>query len=154
MASWARRDFLRGLGKGSVFLAFLAQIGGAMRAFVPNVLYEPLKRFKVGPPENFAEGFNFVADRRLFIVREGGNFHAISAGCTHLGCTVQWKEGRREFDCPCHGSTFREDGTVMGGPAPGALPWYALGLSPDGYLEVDSAEEVDREYRFTPPKKV
>lgn len=154
MASWARRDFLRRFGKGSVFLAFLAQIGGAFRAFVPNVLYEPPKRFKVGRPENFAEGFNFLADRRLFIVRESNSFYVISAGCTHLGCTVQWRERAREFDCPCHGSTFRQDGTVLGGPAPSPLPWYALALSPDGYLEVDMAEEVSREYRFSPPKTV
>ncbi len=124
-----------------------------MRAFIPNVLYEPSKRFKVGKPENFAEGFTFVADRRLFVIREGPEFHVISANCTHLGCTVQWKDARREFDCPCHGSSFLQDGSVVGGPAPSALPWYALALSPDGYLEVDTATEVAQDYRFVPPTR-
>ena len=153
MASWGRRDFLRRVGEGSVFFAFLAQIGGAVRSFIPNVLYEPAKRFKVSKPENYAEGFNFLADRRLFVVREGGEFHAISAVCTHLGCTVQWKDDRKEFDCPCHGSRFHQDGSVIGGPAPQALDWYPLSLSPDGYLEVDTATLVTREFRFSPPKK-
>ena len=153
MPRWGRRDFLQRLGQGSVFFAFLAQIGGALRAFVPNVLYEPAKRFKVGRPESFPEGFNFLAERRLFVIRQGGEFYAISANCTHLGCTVQWKEGVRQFDCPCHGSHFREDGSVISGPAPQALAWYALALSPDGYLEVDTASEVSAEYRFTPPTR-
>ena len=153
MVDRARRSFLRLVGKGSVFFAFLAQIGGAVRAFIPNVLYEPLRRFKAGRPENYPQGFSFIPDRRVFIIREGGEFHVISAVCTHLGCTVQWREKRREFDCPCHGSRFRQDGSVASGPAPRALPWYPLSLSPDGYLEVDTAEEVSREYRFSPPKR-
>jgi len=65
---------------------------------------------------------------------------------------VQWKQDRREFDCPCHGSRFREDGTNFAGPAPRPLAWYATALSPDGYLEVDTQEEVARGFRFTPPK--
>jgi cytochrome b6-f complex iron-sulfur subunit len=153
MAKWGRRDFLQRLGEGSVFLAFVVQIGGALRAFIPNVLYEPEKRFKVGLPENFPEGFNFIAERRLFVVRQGGEFHAISADCPHLGCTVEWKEGVRQFDCPCHGSRFREDGSVIGGPSPQALAWYALTIAPDGHLEVDTASEVSSDYRFTPPKR-
>ncbi len=153
MGNWGRRDFLRRIGGGSVFFAFVAQIGGAVRAFIPNVLYEPAKRFKVNKPENFAEGFNFLADRRLFVIREGGEFHAISAVCTHLGCTVQWKDDLKEFDCPCHGSRFHHDGSVIGGPAPQGLAWYPLSLSPDGYLEVDTATQVTREFRFSPPKK-
>lgn len=153
MVDPARRGFLRLVSKASVFFAFLAQIGGAVRAFVPNVLYEPLKRFKTRRPESYPEGFNFIADRRVFVIREGGEFHVISAVCTHLGCTVQWKEERREFDCPCHGSRFGQDGSVTAGPAPGGLPWYALSLSPDGYLEVDTSEQVARDYRFSPPKR-
>jgi cytochrome b6-f complex iron-sulfur subunit len=149
----ARRGFLLTLTKGSLLFALLAQIAGAVRAFVPNVLYEPLKRFKTRKPQNYPEGLNFVPDRRVFIIREGGEFHAISAVCTHLGCTVQWKEERREFDCPCHGSRFGEDGSVIAGPAPTGLQWYPLSLSPDGYLEVDTAEEVKRDYRFSPPKR-
>lgn len=152
MVDRARRSVLRFLGQGSVFLAFLAQVGATVRAFIPNVLYEPPKRFKAGRPENYPQGFNFDPGRRLFIISEGREFHAISAVCSHLGCTVQWKEDRREFDCPCHGSTFRQDGSVIGGPAPTSLPWYPLSLSPDGYLEVDTATEVSQDYRFSPPK--
>jgi cytochrome b6-f complex iron-sulfur subunit len=145
-----RRGFLRLMGKGSVALAFLIQIAAAARAFVPNVLYEPSRRFKLRKPKDYPPGVTFNADRRLFVLREEDDFHVISSVCTHLGCTVQWRQDARRFDCPCHGSRFREDGTVISGPAPRPLEWYAVALSPDGYLEVDTAEQVARGFRFTP----
>jgi cytochrome b6-f complex iron-sulfur subunit len=137
-----RRRVLRILGKGSVVAAFLAQIGAAGRAFFPNVLYEPPSRFKLKRPGDYPDGVTFDAAKRLFVVRHGDVFHVISAICTHLGCTVQWKA--TEFDCPCHGSRFRPDGTVIGGPAPQPLPWWDTILSPDGFIEVDTAVEVAR----------
>lgn len=148
----ARRKLLRLAGKGSVFLAFLIQIAAAARAFVPNVLYEPSRRFKAKKPEDYPQGATFNADRRVFVFREEDRFRAVSAVCTHLGCTVQWKTEKREFACPCHGSWFREDGTVVSGPAPRPLPSYEVSLSPDGHLEIDSASVVTASFRFSPSK--
>ena len=147
-----RRGFLRLLGKGSVALAFLIQLAAAARAFVPNVLYEPLRRFKIRRPKDYPKGITFDSEQRLFIVRREDDFHVVSAVCTHLGCTVQWKQEKGEFACPCHGSRFREDGSVLGGPAPRPLAWHPVTLSPDGYLEVDTAETVAQGFQFTPPK--
>ena len=148
-----RRGMLRLLGKGSVFLAFLIQIAAAARAFVPNVLYEPPRKFKLRRPKEYPPGVTFDSDHRLFVIREENALSALSAVCTHLGCTVQWKPDKTEFACPCHGSRFHPDGTVFGGPAPRPLAWYALTASPDGYLEVDTAEEVAVGSRYTPPKE-
>jgi glycine/D-amino acid oxidase-like deaminating enzyme/nitrite reductase/ring-hydroxylating ferredoxin subunit len=53
---------------------------------------------------------------------EEGALHAVSARCTHLGCIVGWNPADRAWECPCHGSRFAADGTLMQGPATADLP--------------------------------
>jgi nitrite reductase/ring-hydroxylating ferredoxin subunit len=48
--------------------------------------------------------------------------HAVSASCSHQGCTVTWNNAERTWDCPCHGSIFDADGSVIHGPAVEPLP--------------------------------
>jgi len=56
--------------------------------------------------------------RRLAVFRDdAGGLHAVSARCTHMGCTVDWNDVDRTWDCPCHGSRFGLDGAVVRGPA-------------------------------------
>jgi Rieske Fe-S protein len=52
---------------------------------------------------------------------DGGALHERSAVCTHLGCIVGWNAAERSWDCPCHGSRFTPEGTVLNGPALGPL---------------------------------
>jgi Rieske Fe-S protein len=59
-----------------------------------------------------AEGETFAAYRA-----PGGELFAVSNVCTHVGCKVHWNSMEASWDCPCHGSRFRPDGTVIEGPA-------------------------------------
>ncbi len=60
--------------------------------------------------------------KKLAVYRDDdGGLHAMSAACTHLGCAVNWNPAERSWDCPCHGSRFSADGSVLHGPANTAL---------------------------------
>jgi len=57
-------------------------------------------------------------DEKIAVWRDdNGGLHALSASCMHKGCTVTWNNADRTWDCPCHGSMFEADGTVIHGPA-------------------------------------
>ena len=72
-------------------------------------------------PEKIAAGnwgLAKVEGHKAAVYREEtGKVHAVSPQCTHMGCYVSWNDGERTWDCPCHGSRYKEDGTVFHGPA-------------------------------------
>lgn len=48
---------------------------------------------------------------------ETGRLHAVSPTCPHAKCSVGWNSAEKSWDCPCHGSRFAPDGTLLTGPA-------------------------------------
>lgn len=161
----SRRSFLGKLTIGSLLLGLVGQGYAYLRSLLPNVLYEVPRRFKIGKPQELAEGEHFYDDQRVFVFKEKGTFHTVSAVCTHLGCTVKFvklakpktvvirgeeKTFEYEFHCPCHGSKFYGDGTNYAGPAPRPLDIYKIEIAPeDGQLVVDMSKPVDRDYRLS-----
>lgn len=75
------------------------------------------------------EGTVVRAGRRHVAVSraDDGTLHAVSAACTHLGCLVAWNTAERSWDCPCHGSRFTPEGSVIQGPAVDDLEPRSLG---------------------------
>ena len=136
-----RRTFLAlSLGWCSAAFALAASLAAAGRFLVPNVLYEPDRRFKALKPEDYSEGPTFLPNLRVFLFRKGNSFRAASAVCTHLGCTVNLAGDG--FHCPCHGSVFDKNGAVVSGPAPSSLAWFEVTVSRDGHLVLDTAQQV------------
>jgi len=37
--------------------------------------------------------------------------------CPHMGCALKYNQAEHSWDCPCHGSRFEEDGTLLDNPA-------------------------------------
>jgi Rieske Fe-S protein len=84
----------------------------------------------------------------FFLVADAGGIYAVTAICTHKGCTV-YAQGEDGFHCPCHDSEYDRSGTVTQGPAQRALRHLAVRESaPGGALEVDVGKEVAPDERF------
>lgn len=143
----SRRSVLSLASMGSFFAALGTAIAGILRLPNPAVLPGPVRRFKLGAPDEFSVGSDTVfADQGLVLFRDNDGFYAVSAICTHLGCTVaRSKEG---FACPCHGSKFDNAGRVVAGPAPRPLPWLELARAADGQLIVNADNEVPEGTRY------
>lgn len=59
-----------------------------------------------------------VQGERLGVYREpDGTVHAIRPRCPHLGCELSWNPDETSWDCPCHGSRFHFDGSLLDNPA-------------------------------------
>ena len=132
----------------------MTSIGIGSLAFVrfmyPRVLFEPPTQFSLGAPQNY--GVNAVSNKwikalRFWLVRYDDRFVALSATCTHLGCTPAYLATEDKFKCPCHGSGFRGFrigwsalGANFEGPAPRPLERFKLSLGPTGEIMVDTAK--------------
>ncbi|HWS98496.1 MAG TPA: Rieske (2Fe-2S) protein [Candidatus Methylomirabilis sp.] len=137
----SRRSFLSIAAIGSFFAAIGTAVAGILRLPNPAVLPGPVRRFKLGPPEQFLAGSETpFPDNNLVLFRDDDGFYAISTTCTHLGCTVA--RSAEGFACPCHGSRFDPQGNVVGGPAPRPLPWLEVSRAADGELIVHADIEI------------
>jgi cytochrome b6-f complex iron-sulfur subunit len=138
-----RRGFLNGITTTALGIAAVGASILTVRYLSPNALFEPPTSFRIGAPDSYpVNSVTYLADQEVYIVRTALGFVAESAICTHLGCITQWKPELGLISCPCHGSRFNKDGTVAHGPAPRALPHFAVRLLADGDLLVDKLDTV------------
>lgn len=128
-----RRDFLGLASLWAAGSAVLFATVGMLRLPKAAVLSSPSRKFRVSLPESLAPGEAFVPPgRSVALFRDPEGVWAVSLVCTHLGCIV--KGGVDGFECPCHGSRFRLDGSVTKGPAPTSLPWRKVTGSGGTYV--------------------
>lgn len=86
----------------------------------------PLAELPIGGFKTFTYGA-----APAIVIRTPESIRAFSLICTHLGCTVQWQEGKKEFYCPCHDGRFDEFGEVIAGPPPVPLENYTVQVNND-----------------------
>ncbi|MFC1491293.1 ubiquinol-cytochrome c reductase iron-sulfur subunit [Nitrospinota bacterium] len=143
-----RRRFMSWTAWFSVLGSLGVALVGFLRFLFPRVLFEPLTNFKAGPPSDYAIGSvdtRYVNAQRVWIIREENGFYALSAICTHLGCTPKWLPSENKFKCPCHGSGFWKSGINFEGPAPRPLERFKIVLAEDGHILVDKSKVFRQE---------
>jgi Rieske Fe-S protein len=123
-------------------------LGGGVLASLASFLY-PVLRFFVPPAvvdlggdevvaaksiemkPNSGKIFRFGSRPGLLIMNSDGTYRALSATCTHLGCTVQYRPDLREIWCACHNGTYDLEGRVVSGPPPKPLEEMAVKIRGD-----------------------
>ena len=140
---WAWAASLAGLfGQGGMALFQFFKPRAEAGGFGTEIVAGRVDEFKPGTISHVTKG-------RFYISRlEDGSVLALWHRCTHLGCTVPWREDEGQFNCPCHSSLFNRQGEVTGGPAPRPLDIFPVSLK-DGNLVVDTRHPISRE-RFDP----
>jgi glycine/D-amino acid oxidase-like deaminating enzyme/nitrite reductase/ring-hydroxylating ferredoxin subunit len=76
-------------------------------------------RFRSTENLEFGEGRVVAHGGKLVAMSKAldGTLRSVDARCTHLGCIVRHNPAEQTWDCPCHGSRFSLDGSVIDGPA-------------------------------------
>lgn len=97
--------------------------GSAGRVLVGSVKDLGLGQAKVLP----------VNDKPVIVVNTAqGGVKAFSAICTHLGCVVEWNQGKQVILCPCHDGRFNPTtGAVISGPPPSPLAAIRVAIEGD-----------------------
>jgi cytochrome b6-f complex iron-sulfur subunit len=113
-------------------------LGGSMIASIISFLY-PVLRYLVPPPlaelgadevvackigdlrPNTSKIFRFGTRPGLLLLTADGQYRALSAVCTHLGCTVQYRGDTRQVWCACHNGLYDLSGRNISGPPPRPL---------------------------------
>ncbi len=142
----SRNEFLGLAWIASVF----ALVGQASVAFIQ--FFQPqIKEGDFGGKVNAGKVAEFNAGSvshiqkgRFFISHlEGEGLLAIWHRCTHLGCTVPYREDEARFNCPCHSSIFNNKGEVLSGPAPRPLDIFPIEIVDDDVI-VDTGNAITR----------
>jgi cytochrome b6-f complex iron-sulfur subunit len=123
-------------------------LGGGIVASLGSFLY-PVLRYLVPPAEtnlgvdsvvaatvnelrpNSAKIFRFGSRPALLIRTAEGEYQAMSATCTHLSCTVQYRKDTQQVWCACHNGIYDLNGKNLSGPPPRPLEKYQVHIQGD-----------------------
>ena len=141
-----RRHFLQ---RSALFLATASGAVAAasyFRQFFPRIAGEK-RRITLRDSSHFpVDTYTYLEEHNLFVYKDHEGIRAVSAICTHLGCTIErTTEG---FECPCHGSCYNNSGEVLSGPAPRDLAWFRVNKTSDGKVVIDPGETVAADEKF------
>jgi Rieske Fe-S protein len=121
---------------GGLLASFVSFIYPVLRYLVPPAVVDlggdevvAAKLTELKP--NSAKIFRFGSHPGLLIMESNGTYRALSATCTHLGCTVQYRTDLREVWCACHNGIYDLNGRNLSGPPPRPLDVFDVHVRGD-----------------------
>jgi Rieske Fe-S protein len=120
------------LGSG-IFATFASFLYPVFRYLVPPTVVDlggdDVVAARVGEMKpNTGKIFRFGSKPGLLILTADGTYRALSATCTHLGCTVQYRGDLHEIWCACHNGMYDLNGRNVSGPPPRPLDAFDVHL--------------------------
>ena len=116
MKKLSRRDFLKLATNSLLGLSGVLGVGGLIRFLSYEMDPAPPSQYDLGSAGDYPpRSRTLLMQIPAVLIHNNDGYLAFSLVCTHLGCTVEQKEG--EFECPCHGSKYDNKGYVTRGPA-------------------------------------
>ena len=134
-----KRDFLKIALLGSVS-AWLISVLYPVIAYLkpPKQAEVVVKSVKAGKIADFANDtgtiIKFGSKPVLLIRNTKGEFKALSATCTHLDCTVQYRSDFGLIWCACHNGKYDLNGRNVSGPPPRPLDVYEVTFQGDDVM--------------------
>ncbi len=132
----ARRRFMEFLLGGGLVASAIAFIYPVLRYLIPppsaDLGSSTVVAGRVGELKpNSGKIFAFGSRPALLIRTADGDYRAMSATCTHLNCTVQYRDDLREVWCACHNGFYDLNGRNIAGPPPRPLQAYDVHVRGD-----------------------
>ena len=128
-----RRGFIK---KGLSWLAYILGTAALAYPVFSFINFRKIrKKTVVFYPDEQLAAANFKEG--VYLIRKGTDFNALSARCTHLGCTLNFDAVSQQFKCPCHGSLFAISGKRISGPAKKNLISIPVKTVANGDMEVE-----------------
>lgn len=126
-----RRRFVEVFLGGGLLASFLSFVYPVLRYLIPPVVADlggdeivAAKLAELKP--NTGKIFRFGSRPGLLIMNSDGTYRALSATCTHLGCTVQYRSDLRQIWCACHNGIYDLNGRNVSGPPPRPLDVFEV----------------------------
>jgi len=134
-------NLLLGTGVVASIVSFLYP---AIRYIIPAPVAESPSRSVVAAKvnelkRNSGKIFKFGSQPALLVRTAAGEFRAYSAVCTHLNCTVQYREDLRQIWCACHNGLYDLGGRNVSGPPPRPLETFEVNLQGEDVVVTRSA---------------
>ena len=126
-----RRKFLDFFLTGGILGSIAAVFYPVANYLVPPKQTEAeVNSIKVGKISEFKNNdykiVKFGRKPAIIIKDDSGEFHALSATCTHLGCIVQYRKDTKQIWCACHNGIYSLKGRNISGPPPKPLKEFKV----------------------------